>query len=75
MANRFFNARVWSRLGWPQPAIEYLRLNDADTTQIIADLAVHEAAADPHPGYLTPAEGDAAYAPRSLVSMSYFLSR
>jgi hypothetical protein len=27
--------------------------------------AAHEAAANPHPGYLTPAEGDAAYAPIS----------
>ncbi len=26
-------------------------------------LAAHNAAADPHPGYLTPAEGNAAYAP------------
>lgn len=26
-------------------------------------LSAHVAAADPHPGYLTPAEGDAAYAP------------
>lgn len=26
-------------------------------------LTAHEAAADPHPGYLTPAEGDAAYQP------------
>jgi hypothetical protein len=39
------------------------------------EVAAHEALPDPHPGYLTPAEGDAAYAPRSLVSMSYFLSR
>ena len=27
------------------------------------DLAAHEAAADPHPGYLTPAEADVAYEP------------
>jgi hypothetical protein len=27
-----------------------------------AAVSAHEAAADPHPGYLTPAEGDAAYA-------------
>jgi hypothetical protein len=27
-----------------------------------AELAAHEGAADPHPGYLTPTEGDAAYA-------------
>jgi hypothetical protein len=26
-----------------------------------AEIAAHEAEADPHPGYLTPAEGDAAY--------------
>ncbi len=28
-----------------------------------ASLAAHEAAPDPHPGYLTPAEGNAAYQP------------
>jgi hypothetical protein len=32
-----------------------------------ADLAAHETASDPHPGYLTPAEGDAAYQPLSAV--------
>ncbi len=30
-------------------------------------VATHEAAADPHPQYLTPAEGDAAYTPLSHV--------
>lgn len=34
---------------------------DAETTAQSA-LSAHEAAADPHPGYLTPAEGDALYA-------------
>ena len=29
-----------------------------------AVMATHEAAVDPHPQYLTPAEGDAAYVPR-----------
>lgn len=32
-------------------------------TDAAAALAAHEAAADPHPGYLTPAEGNAAYQP------------
>jgi hypothetical protein len=32
-----------------------------DPTADSASLAAHEAAANPHPGYLTPAEGDAAY--------------
>ena len=56
MANRFFNARIWHALGWSQTNVEYMRLNDADTTQVIADLATHVAAADPHPLYTTEAE-------------------
>jgi hypothetical protein len=56
MASRFFNARIWSQMGWNNPAIEYLRLNDTDTTQVITDLAAHIAAADPHPQYETTAE-------------------
>jgi len=34
---------------------------------ISAAIAAHEAASDPHPGYLTPAEGNAAYTPISHV--------
>jgi hypothetical protein len=34
----------------------------ADTTAVVAAVAAHEAAADPHPSYLTAAEGNAAYA-------------
>jgi hypothetical protein len=34
----------------------------AQTAAITAAVTAHEAAADPHPQYLTPAEGDAAYA-------------
>jgi hypothetical protein len=37
-------------------------LQAEDTTLAAAD-AAHVAASDPHPGYLTPSEGDAAYAP------------
>jgi len=72
---RFFNARIFHAMGWNNVAIDYLKTNDDDTTQVITDLATHIAAANPHPVYLTEAEGNAAYAPRSLVSMSYFLSR
>lgn len=41
-----------------------------------AAIATHEAAVDPHPGYLTPAEGNAAYQPldtqlTSLAGLSY----
>ncbi len=56
MANRFFNARIWSALNWPQPNIEYLRISDDDLASVIADFAAHEAAADPHPQYETTAE-------------------
>jgi hypothetical protein len=35
----------------------------AATAAPAAAVAAHEATADPHPGYLTPAEGNAAYAP------------
>jgi len=34
---------------------------DADDYEVSGAVASHVAAADPHPGYLTPAEGDAAY--------------
>lgn len=34
-----------------------------DTGVAATLIAAHEAAGDPHPGYLTPAEGDAAYQP------------
>jgi hypothetical protein len=33
------------------------------TAGLAASIAAHEAALNPHPGYLTPAEGDAAYQP------------
>lgn len=48
----------------------YLLISDIDDTPVNGETAApissnwafdHEAAADPHPGYLTPAEGDAAY--------------
>jgi hypothetical protein len=35
----------------------------ARDTEVTASLAAHEALEDPHPGYLTPAEGNAAYEP------------
>lgn len=60
---RFFNARIFSQMGWNNTAIDYLKTNDDDTTQVITDLAAHIAAADPHPVYLTATEGNAAYAP------------
>jgi hypothetical protein len=31
---RFFNARIFSQLGWPQAAIEYMRMNDEDTSAL-----------------------------------------
>jgi hypothetical protein len=34
----------------------------ARDTEVTAAVDAHEAEADPHPGYLTPAEGDSAYA-------------
>lgn len=37
---------------------------DSEVATAISD---HEAASDPHPGYLTPAEGDAAYQPISTA--------
>lgn len=42
---------------------------DLATDEELADaLAAHEAGLDPHPGYLTPAEGDLAYAPAAHTS-------
>ena len=35
----------------------------ARDTEVTAAVNAHEAESDPHPGYLTPTEGDAAYAP------------
>jgi len=43
-------------MGWNNVAIDYLKTNDDDTTQVITDLATHIAAADPHPQYTTAAE-------------------
>jgi hypothetical protein len=60
---RFFNARIFHQMGWNTTAIDYIRTNDTDTTQVITDLAAHIAAVDPHPVYLTEAEGDVVYAP------------
>lgn len=37
----------------------------ASETEVATAVANHAAAADPHPGYLTPAEGNAAYSPTS----------
>lgn len=37
------------------------------STSTAAALSAHESASDPHPGYLTPAEGNAAYAPLASV--------
>jgi hypothetical protein len=39
------------------------QMDAADTAVSAAAVAAHVAAADPHPGYLTTAEGDAAYQP------------
>lgn len=40
-------------------------------TDAAAALSAHEAAADPHPGYLTPAEGNAAYQPLDADLTTY----
>jgi hypothetical protein len=56
---RFFNARIFSEMGWNNTAIEYIRTNDEDTTTVITDLATHIAAADAHPQYTTDAEVEA----------------
>lgn len=49
---------------------------DAGDAASASALAAHVAAADPHPGYLTPAEGNAAYQPidtqlTSLAGLAY----
>jgi hypothetical protein len=69
MPSRFFNARIWSELGWPRPHVEYMRLNDEDTSQVILDLAAHIAAADPHPQYMTEAEVNAKANTMTLLLM------
>jgi hypothetical protein len=53
---RFFNARIFHQMGWNNTAIDYLKTNDDDTTQVITDLATHIAAPDPHPQYSTDAD-------------------
>ena len=45
-----------------------LATHDALGLATDAELATHAGAADPHPGYLTPAEGDAAYEPSGAVA-------
>ena len=50
--------RVWSLWGVPDLSATYDAAGAAS-----AAVATHEAASDPHPGYLTPAEGNAAYQP------------
>lgn len=45
-----------------EDAIEARPTTGQQSTAITAAVAAHVAAADAHPGYLTPAEGDAAYA-------------
>lgn len=60
---RVFNARWFSALGYPREAIEYMRRNDEDTTQVIDDLDAHVAAADPHTQYLKEADAATTYAP------------
>jgi hypothetical protein len=55
-------------------AAKYRRSEDNQTWEAIetaAALAAHEAAADPHPGYLTPAEGNAAYQPLDADLSTY----
>ena len=47
-------------------------ISEAEAQVLIDDsIAVHEAAANPHPGYLTPAEGDLAYQPLSSNLTEY----
>ena len=53
---RFFNARMFHEMGWSNAAVEYLRLNDVDTTSGVDGLAEHIAAVNPHPQYTTDAE-------------------
>lgn len=59
-------AQIWLRDLWLRTgglsALTPAEL-EALIAQAVASLAAHEAAPDPHPGYLTPAEGDAAYQP------------
>ncbi len=43
-------------------------------TLIDDSIADHEAAVNPHPGYLTPAEGDAAYQPLDEVPVFAFFA-
>lgn len=45
-----------------------------DPASDAASLAAHEAAANPHPGYLTPAEGNAAYEPVNSNIQSHIAS-
>ena len=56
---RFFNARIFHSMGWNATAIDYLKTNDDDTTQVITDLAAHIAAVDPHPQYTSDVEVEA----------------
>jgi hypothetical protein len=57
--SKLFNARIWSQMGWSNAAIEYLRMNDKETSANADLLADHLAADDPHPQYTTDAEAGA----------------
>jgi hypothetical protein len=57
-------------LGRRANVVGFVALEEADIpstiardTEVTAAVAAHVAAVDPHPGYLTPAEGNAAYQP------------
>lgn len=52
------DGRIWDVVGLPSLASVY---DPAGTAA--AAITTHEGAPDPHPGYLTPLEGDAAYQP------------
>lgn len=67
--NRFYNARIWHALGWPQVNVEYMRLNDQDTTSVQEQLDAHEAAADPHPQYTTHPEAIAIATGMAFLTM------
>lgn len=56
------HTHAWTDVtGEPTTLAGYGITDGATDTELSAAIAAHEAAGNPHPGYLTPAEGDAAY--------------
>jgi hypothetical protein len=60
-----------TRLGYMETGIETAQAT-ADTNA--SNLTAHAAAADPHPGYLTPAEGNAAYPAETATTVGTLIS-